>query len=485
MTLLSYLRVVFTFSLVIGCCYGDALNARKYELNDLHSKLNPTFHAEILVPKSIQEIQTIVRQAKQEGKAISIHGGKHAMGGQQFGTGTIALNMSSFNKVLGLDSKHGIVEVESGIEWPDLVAWLQKNQQGNKPIWGIRQKPTGADKLSIGGALSSNIHGRGLKMRPVIEDVESFTLIDANGDLQFCSRTQNAELFKLVIGGYGLFGVIASVKLRLVPVTTLQRVVQLIDIKDFIPLATQRAHEGFLYGDFQFAIDPNSDFFMRRGIYSLYKPVNKPIKITTEQKELSEQDWIKLLALAHSNKSKAFELYANFYLSTNGQLYQSDTHQMGVYLNNYHDNIAPNSSEVISEIYVPRTKLTALFEQLRNDFREHKVNVIYGTVRLIEKDNESYLPWARQDYACIVFNFHVEHTPEGIKKAKHDFRLIIDRAFEYDGSYYLTYHRWARKDQVLRAYPQFVHFLQLKRKYDPSEVFQSDWYRYYKRMFKQ
>lgn len=480
-----YLRMIIIFTVAIGCCYGDVLPAGKYELNDLHSKLNPTFHAKIISPKSIHEIQAIVRQAKQQGKAISIHGGKHSMGGQQFGTGTIALDMSSFNKVLGFDSKNGIVEVESGIEWPELVAWLQTNQQGNKQIWGIRQKPTGADKLSIGGALSSNIHGRGLKMRPIIDDVEAFTLINANGDRQVCSRSQNAELFRLVIGGYGLFGVIASVKLRLTPVTTLQRVVQLIDIQDFIPLVTQRTQEGFVYGDFQFAIDPNSELFMRRGIYSLYKPVNKPSQITPKQKELSAQDWIRLLALAHSNKSKAFELYANFYISTNGQLYQSDTHQMGVYINNYHENIAPNSSEVISEIYVPRNKLTPLFEQLRNDFRKYKVNVIYGTVRLIEKDNESYLPWAKQDYACIVFNFHVEHSPEGIKKAKHDFRLIIDRAFEYDGSYYLTYHRWARKDQVLRAYPQFIQFLQLKRKYDPAEIFQSDWYRYYKKMFKQ
>lgn len=37
--------------------------------------------------------------------------------------------------------------------------------------------------------------------------------------------------------------------------------------------------------------------------------------------------------------------------------------------------------------------------------------------------------------------------------------------------------------QVLRAYPQFVEFLKLKKKYDPGERFQSDWYRHYKAMF--
>ena len=37
--------------------------------------------------------------------------------------------------------------------------------------------------------------------------------------------------------------------------------------------------------------------------------------------------------------------------------------------------------------------------------------------------------------------------------------------------------------QVLKAYPQFPRFLELKRKYDPNERFQSEWYRHYKRMF--
>src|SRR6185312_8029739 len=211
-------------------------------------------------------------------------GGKHSMGGQQFGRGTINLSMSSFNQVISLDSEKGIVEVQSGIQWPELVDWLSKNQAGPGKTWGIRQKQTGADRLSIGGALSSNIHGRGLTMRPMIDDVESFTLIDANGNLKTCNRTENRELFRLVIGGYGLFGVIGTVKVRLTPVEILERVVELIEVGDFIPLVTKRIQEGFLYGDFQFAIDPQSDDFMKRGIYSLYRPINTIGEINGELK---------------------------------------------------------------------------------------------------------------------------------------------------------------------------------------------------------
>ena len=461
-------------------CAGIFPANAEVRLNDIHSQLNTTQVDHVFTPKTISEIQSLIRKAKENGKSISISGGKHSMGGQQFGAGTIHINMSSFDKVIDLNAEKGIVEVQSGIQWPALIDWLLKNQKGQKQIWGIRQKQTGADRLSIGGALSSNIHGRGLRMRPVIDDVESFTIIDANGEVKVCSRTENANLFRLTIGGYGLFGVIGNVRLRLAPVTTLQRVVQLIDVKDFIPLVRERVKEGFLYGDFQFAIDPTSNEFMKRGIYSLYGHV----KGGHEQKELKKEDWNMLMELAHTHKSKAFDMYAKFYLSSNGQFYRSDTHQMGVYIDNYHRTFDPKASEMISEIYVPRLKLTLLFDQLRKDFRKYDVNVVYGTVRLIEKDDESFLAWAKQNYACIVFNFHVDHTPEGIEKAKKHFQLLIDGALKHGGSYFLTYHRWARKDQVLKAYPQFVEFLKMKKKYDPDEVFQSDWYRHYREMFR-
>ena len=67
--------------------------------------------------------------------------------------------------------------------------------------------------------------------------------------------------------------------------------------------------------------------------------------------------------------------------------------------------------------------------------------------------------------------------------SRSELRRLIGRAIEFGGRYFLTYHRWATRDQVQAAYPQFVEFLKLKRKYDPSERFQSEWYRHYREMF--
>jgi hypothetical protein len=62
-------------------------------------------------------------------------------------------------------------------------------------------------------------------------------------------------------------------------------------------------------------------------------------------------------------------------------------------------------------------------------------------------------------------------------------RRLIDRAVALGGSYFLTYHRWAERAQVEACYPQMAEFLRLKKRHDPGETFQSDWYRHYMRMF--
>ena len=105
---------------------------------------------------------------------------------------------------------------------------------GGPKQWGIVQKQTGADRLSIGGGLSAKIHGRGLRLKPIVGGIESFKLVLADGQVVTCSRSQNSDLFKLAIGGYGLFGVVLLVTLLLMQRQKLQRVVELVRIDNMM-----------------------------------------------------------------------------------------------------------------------------------------------------------------------------------------------------------------------------------------------------------
>jgi FAD/FMN-containing dehydrogenase len=458
-------------------------------VNDIHSQLNSTRVSEILQPRSIDDVQKIVRTARQTGKTISVAGGRHAMGGQQFGTDTILIDIRKMNRVLNLDQKSGIIEIEAGIEWPELINSYLTMQKGEVQPWGIAQKQTGADRLTIAGTIAANAHGRGLKMKPFISDVESFVMVDANGAAQTCSRTENKELFRLVHGGYGLFGVVTSVRLRLVPRKKIERVVEIRKVDDLISAFDKRVDDGFLYGDFQFSIERDSEDFLHRGVFSCYRPIPSDTPVPSAEKQLTDENWRQLLLLAHTDQKQAFKKYEDYYLSTNGQVYWSDKHQLSIYPDNYHREIDEKlhspypATEMITEIDVPRPMLKGFLAEAREDFRKNKVELIYGTVRLIDRDDESFLPWAKQPYACTIFNLHVVHSAEGMKNSEDAFRRLIDMATRRDGTYYLTYHRYATRQQLEACYPQFSEFLRLKKKYDPEERFQSDWYRHYRTMF--
>ncbi|HEU4748474.1 MAG TPA: hypothetical protein VFS56_08225, partial [Gemmatimonadaceae bacterium] len=296
------------------------------------------------------------------------------------------------------------------------------------------------------------------------------------------------ELFRAVIGGYGLFGVVTTVRLRLTRRHKVQRIVEVIDVADLPEMFARRIAEGFLYGDFQFATDLEGDA-LQRGVFSTYKPVADSTPMPTSRAALSGENWAQLLYLAHVNRARAFREYADYYLTTTGQYYWSDEHQMSTYVPDYHRAQASrlgdyaHGTEMITEIYVPRSSLVRFMADARSDLQGSKGELIYGTVRLIERDTETMLAWAKQPYACIIFNIHVAPGAEGVARARGDFLRLIDRGLSYNGSYFLTYHRWARREQVLAAYPELVDFLRLKRRFDPKERFQSEWYRHYRAMF--
>jgi FAD/FMN-containing dehydrogenase len=458
-------------------------------VNDVHSKLNDTEVRERIDARNEADVVAAIRRARERNLSLATCGGRHAMGGQQFATNGMLLDMSGLDRVLEFDTKNGLIEIEAGIQWPRLLQAYLAIQEGRKHQWGIRQKQTGADRLSIGGALAANIHGRVLTNKPIIEDIVSFRIIDAEGRLLNCSREENADLFRLVIGGYGLFGVIVSVTMQLVPRQKMQRIVGLRTLDELCDSFADRIKNGFQYGDLQFVTDEKCDDFLNKGIFSCYRPVPNDTPIPDGQSYMTERGWQDLLHLAHVDKSRAFDTFSKFYLNSSKQIYWSDTHQFTTYLDDYHSALdkrlcgAHPGSEMITELYVPAHKLSDFMDTAKETLRSTGADLIYGTIRLIKEDDESFLSWAKQDFVCVIFNLHVEHTERGIAKGRNAFLGLIDDALHCDGSFFLTYHRHASREQVSAAYPQFAEFLREKQKRDPHAVFASDWYHHYVDVF--
>jgi FAD/FMN-containing dehydrogenase len=456
-------------------------------VNDIQTESNPTYVSQIVSPHGIEDVLAQLRTAQSTKKSISICGARHATGAQQFGTDTILIDTTSMNRVLTFNQQEGWIEVQGGCEWPDLMTYYLAAQKDQPKQWAIIQKQGGLDRLTMGGTLSANAHGHTLTHQPIIGDIESFSLITAGGEVLQCSRTENSELFRLSIGGYGLFGIMASVRLKLMPRVKLERHVEQYAIDDLAAKIEKETEAGALYGDFQYCVDPQSPDFIKRGILTFYKTASFAAPIT-DAGEMDDAELTKLLTLVHTSPADAFRAYSKAALATSGQVVWSDLHQYAAYPRFYHHQIDQLSSKYagtdpLAEVYVPRDALPDFIAAARTELLKQNAEMVYGTIRFIRKDDVTFLPWAKKDYACVIFTLHMPSGSAGHEKTIETFRTLIALALEKDGCFYLTYQRAATRKQMETAYPQFEKFLSLKKQYDPGELFQSDWYRFYKAMF--
>src|SRR5215475_2790077 len=279
-----------TAALFVLAPHAFAEGEKEIWVNDVHSQLNRTRVRELLRPHARDELAGIIRSAANKGLPISVSGCRHSMGGQQFATDSLCIDTRELDRVISFDRERGLLEAEAGIQWPKLIRAYLEAQAGEARQWGIAQKQTGADILTLGGSLSSNVHDRGLRMKPLISNIESFTLITADGKPISCSRKENSELFRLSIGGYGLFGLIDTVTLRLVPRQKLKRVVEIIPANELPKHFEERIAQKFLYGDFQFSVDEKSPDFLQRGVFSCYEPISDDEPVGAK-KRLGDNDW--------------------------------------------------------------------------------------------------------------------------------------------------------------------------------------------------
>src|SRR6185436_6252353 len=362
---------------------GQSLIAKRLEaqtsgtwVNDVHSQLNPTKVLDVLQPSSIAEVQEAIRSAQSKRRLLSVAGARHAAGGQQFASGEPLLDMSRMNRIRGLDHDRGTVEAEAGITWPELEAHLVREQRGKASRWCVAQKQ-GVPLMSLGGTLSANAHGNTFGRGPIISDVESFQLVDARGRVLPCSRTEHPDLFRLAIGGYGLFGVITSIRLQLVRARMMKSVAELVRTQDIPSVFEQRRAAGMLNGEFQFVTDSGSGGFLRSGILLGSVPATSDSVPGSPETALTDVEWLKLVGLAHVRPGAAFDLYSKRFLASAGRVAWSDDPPRDVvYVPGYHQSLDRQSgaeaasSEVLMEFFMPRDRVPEFMEQARSYFLE-------------------------------------------------------------------------------------------------------------------
>lgn len=116
---------------------------------------------------------------------------------------------TQLNHFLSWNAEEGILECQAGATLEEIISTFAP--QG----WFPMICP-GTKFVTIGGAIANDIHGKAHHIDGTfINCVLSFTILLADGRVVAASRTENADLFHANFGGLGLLGIILTVRMQL------------------------------------------------------------------------------------------------------------------------------------------------------------------------------------------------------------------------------------------------------------------------------
>ena len=139
-------------------------------------------------------------------------------------------------------------------------------------------------------------------------------------------------------------------------------------------------------------------------------------------------------------------------------------------------NRSTGSTDILHEYFLPPEQLESFILALQEIIPAHRENLLNVTIRNINEDKDTMLRYADRPMLSVVMLFSQERSVAGDERMQVLSRALIDRALSLGGRYYLPYRLHASQEQFRRAYPQADVFFQLKRKYDPEELFVNQFY---------
>jgi FAD/FMN-containing dehydrogenase/uncharacterized membrane protein YhaH (DUF805 family) len=438
-------------------------------LNDV-TDLNPILVSSVLIPSTIEEIQTVMRTID---KPISIGGGCFSMGGQIASPDSVHFDMRKLNKILEFSPVHRTIRIQSGIRWCDIQQFIDPHNLS------VKIMQTYAN-FTVGGSLSVNAHGRYNDLGPLILSVRALSLILANGEQVEASPTQNAELFYGAIGGYGGLGIIVEAELDLTENARVERVAIKLQTKNYITYFRKQIR------GVREAIFHNADLYapnytQARSVtwYETQKPV-------TQAHRLQPYRWLYLLEnyFLWAVSETPFGKWRREFIIDPIIYLRSKVHWRNYEAGYDAAELEPSSRKhqtyVLQEYFVPVEKFDVFVPKMAEILQRYNVNVLNISIRHAMPDSGSLLAWARQEVFAFVL-YYKQGTQEWAKNHVAVWtRELIEAALGVQGSYYLPYQVHATPEQFHRAYPRAKEFFELKHKLDPNFRFRNVlWNKYY------
>jgi FAD-linked oxidoreductase len=168
---------------------------------------------EIVRPRDLDELTRLVKGYAREGRRARVVGAGHSFT-PIARSNDVLLSLDEMQGIESVDTENRTATVWGGTKLKALGESLYER--------GLAQENLGdIDVQSIAGAISTGTHGTGVNFGTLATQVIGLTLVTASGEILECSPERDADLFKAAQVSLGALGIVAKVKLRLVPVKRL------------------------------------------------------------------------------------------------------------------------------------------------------------------------------------------------------------------------------------------------------------------------
>lgn len=166
----------------------------------------------IVRPKTTEHVTEIMKLANEYKIPVIPRGSATwGFGGTVPVKGGIILDLTGLNRIIHLDEKNGLLTVECGVVWEDVIRFLRKT------CWELPTYPSSALSSTVGGWAATGGIGYGsLKYGPFVKNVVKVTAVLPDGRVIVVDDNSDPSLSQL-FGSEGILCVFTELTLKMIP----------------------------------------------------------------------------------------------------------------------------------------------------------------------------------------------------------------------------------------------------------------------------
>ena len=421
---------------------------KTYDFAHIHSA-TPKF---IIAPKTEEELIKILNDFPTV--KVSIAGGKFSHGGQTMLNNAIYVDTKYLNKIFNLTSTS--ITVQAGAKWWQIQRYLD---QYNLSVAEMQSY----NDFSVGGSISVNCHGRGLKYGSISDTIDSLKILTETG-IYIASKTSNTDLFQATIGGYGTQGIILEAILKIEPNFSIEKYT-------FRSLTCESYYIIQKLKDNKNLVFYNGDIYPTNEKYTYHVCWYKTKLHSTSQRLQYRANWypVKMLLEQLLRRTTLLKQLRAKFEPNNDHVICWKNYEMSYTTNTLKPLIKFPSTTILQEYFISPNNLNLFLTTMFKIFKKYKVNILNISLRWVHAVQNCILNYAPENRVAIVLYINI--WKHDIRNVKIWTQKLIECAISLNGTYYLPYLLLASIEQFHRAYPNYQTLINTRKKYNPSERF--------------